>query len=72
MWLFARYDFGQKTVTAIDSGILGSPSTTTAYDVGGFMAGLALQVGLRFETRGPPSASLAVRSPAQDPVAPPL
>ena len=59
--LFARYDIGRNTVTTIDSGFLGSPSTRVDYDVGGFMVGLAIQVGVRFETARAPSTSLAAR-----------
>ena len=59
--LFARYDVGSNTVTTIDSGFLGSPSTRVDYDVGGFMVGLAIQVGVRFETARAPSTSLAAR-----------
>lgn len=60
-WLFARYDLGRETVTAVDPGFLGSPGTTTDYHVGGFMIGLAIQVGLRFETPRPAPAALAAR-----------
>jgi hypothetical protein len=59
--LFARYDLGSSTVTTIDSGFLGSPSTRTDYNVGGFMAGLGIQVGVRFQTPRAPSTSLATR-----------
>ncbi len=59
--LFARYDVGSNTVTTIDSGFLGSPSTRVDYNVGGFMVGLAIQVGVRFETPRAPSTSLAAR-----------
>ena len=51
LWLFARHDLGQATVTTV-SGSLGE-ETRTEYRVGGFLAGLALQVGLRLESPHP-------------------
>src|SRR5215471_10437276 len=50
-WLFARYDLGRATVTSVEG--LGMGYAPTTYDVGGFMAGLALQVGLRLESPHP-------------------
>jgi hypothetical protein len=49
--LFARYDIGQKTVTSV-GGFVGE-ETRTDYRVGGYMAGLALQVGLRLDSPHP-------------------
>jgi hypothetical protein len=50
-WLFGRYDVGEATVTNV-SGILGE-ATRTDYRLGGWMGGLALQVGLRLESADP-------------------
>jgi hypothetical protein len=50
-WLFGRYDIGEATVTNV-SGFLGE-ETRTDYRVGGWMCGLALQVGLRLESPDP-------------------
>ena len=50
-WLFGRYDLGRVTVTSVD-GFLGGESPS-AYRVGGWMCGLALQVGLRLEAADP-------------------
>ena len=50
-WLFGRYDIGQATVTNV-SGPLGA-ETRTDYRLGGWMGGLALQVGLRLESADP-------------------
>jgi hypothetical protein len=49
--LFARHDIGQKTVTSV-GGFVGE-ETRTDYRVGGDMAGLALQVGLRLDSPHP-------------------
>jgi hypothetical protein len=49
--LFARHDIGQKTVTSV-GGVMGE-ETRTDYRVGGYMAGLALQVGLRLDSPHP-------------------
>jgi hypothetical protein len=49
-WLFGRYDIGQATVTNV-SELLGE--TRTQYRIGGWMCGLALQVGLRLEAADP-------------------
>jgi hypothetical protein len=49
-WLFARYDLKRATVASV-----GSPAGDgrTDYRVGGFMAGLAVEVGLRLESPHP-------------------
>jgi hypothetical protein len=49
-WLFARYDLSRATVTSA-AGSAGE--TRTDYRVGGFMAGLGLEVGLRLESPHP-------------------
>ena len=51
-WLFGRYDVGEATVTNV-SGPLGGEETRTDYRLGGWMGGLALQVGLRLESADP-------------------
>lgn len=50
-WLFARYDIKQTTVTSV--GNLSGEEARGDYRVGGFMAGMALQVGLRLESPHP-------------------
>ena len=50
-WLFGRHDIGEATVTNVGS-VLGE-ETRTDYRVGGWMCGLALQVGLRLEAADP-------------------
>jgi hypothetical protein len=49
--LFARHDIGEKTVTSV-GGVMGE-ETRTDYRVGGYMAGLAVQVGLRLDSPHP-------------------
>ena len=50
-WLFARYDIRQTTVTGV--GTLSGEEARTDYRIGGFMAGMGLQVGLRLESPHP-------------------
>jgi hypothetical protein len=50
-WLFGRYDIGEAVVTNM-SGVYGE-ETRTDYRLGGWMGGLALQVGLRLESADP-------------------
>ena len=50
-WVFARYDLKRTTVMRTTDILADTGSTT--YEVGGFMAGLALQVGLRLESPHP-------------------
>jgi hypothetical protein len=49
-WLFARYDLRRATVTSLESP---AGDARTEYRVGGFMAGLAVEVGLRLESPHP-------------------
>ncbi len=51
VWVFGRYDIGQKTVTNVRD-FMGD-ETRTDYRVGGYMVGLAVQVGLRLEAPHP-------------------
>jgi hypothetical protein len=51
LWMFGRYDIGHKTVTTVTSFMW--EEWRTDYRVGGFMAGLAFQVGLRLESPHP-------------------
>jgi hypothetical protein len=48
--VFARYDLGRTGVTTVSTFL---DETRTEYRVGGFMAGLALQAGLRLESPHP-------------------
>jgi hypothetical protein len=50
-WLFARFDLERANVTT--AGDMFGAETRTEYRVGGFMAGLALQLGLRLEAPHP-------------------
>lgn len=50
-WLFWRQDIGQTTVTNMGGPLGVEPPTD--YRVGGWMSGLALQVGLRLESSNP-------------------
>ena len=50
-WLFARYDLQKTTVAAVHN--LSGEEAPTDYRLGGFMAGMALQVGLRLESPHP-------------------
>jgi hypothetical protein len=50
-WLFVRKDIGDATVSNTTSNFLGGDSTTTQYQLGGYTAGAALRVGLRFDQR---------------------
>jgi hypothetical protein len=58
LWLFGRYDVGRRTLTYV-SGFF--EETRTDYRVGGFMGGLAFQVGLRLEGPHPWKEALAAR-----------
>jgi hypothetical protein len=55
-WLFVRKDLGQATVTNTTPNFLGGESTTTQYNLGGYTAGAAFRLGLRFESRAPAPA----------------
>jgi len=50
-WLFARYDIQHTTVTSV--GTLSGEEARADYRVGGFMAGMALQIGVRLESPHP-------------------
>jgi hypothetical protein len=50
-WVFARYDIRETTVTSV--GNLSSEEARTDYRIGGFMAGIALQIGMRLESPHP-------------------
>ncbi|HXU04788.1 MAG TPA: hypothetical protein VN903_27685 [Polyangia bacterium] len=50
VWMFGRYDLRQTTVTNVSGAM---SDTRTDYRVGGYMVGLAVQVGLRFESPHP-------------------
>ena len=50
-WLFARYDIRQTTATSV--GNLSGEGAHADYRIGGFMLGMAMQVGLRLESAHP-------------------
>jgi len=50
---FARQDLGEDTMVVHKDGWLGGDATDTAYRVGGFATGAALQIGIRFDTTRP-------------------
>jgi hypothetical protein len=50
-WLFGRYDLGQTMVTNVSSSL--GEETRTDYRLGGFMTGVALQIGIRLESPHP-------------------
>jgi hypothetical protein len=50
-WVFARFDLQRAALTT--AGTSPGGETQTDHRIGGFMAGLALQVGLRFEAAHP-------------------
>ena len=50
---FARNDIGEDTMVVHKDGWLGGDPTQTAYQVGGFATGAALQIGIRFDTTRP-------------------
>jgi hypothetical protein len=50
-WLFARYDVWQTTVTRM--GNLSGEEARADYRIGGFMLGMAMQIGLRLESPHP-------------------
>jgi hypothetical protein len=57
-WMFVRKDLGEATVSSTGGNILGGESVPTQYHLGGYTAGAALRIGLRFDQR---------RAPAIDP-----
>ena len=61
-WFFVRKDLGDATVSSTSDNFLGGESTTTQYHLGGYSAGAALRVGLRFDrsrASGPEPAEMA-------------
>ena len=55
-WLFVRKDINDATVTNTTGNFLGGDDTTQ-YRLGGYSAGVALRLGLRFDQKRPPSES---------------
>lgn len=51
LWLFARYDLEQAIATHVRN-FMGE-ETRTDYRLGGFMAGLTFEVGMRLESPHP-------------------
>jgi hypothetical protein len=58
-WFFVRKDLNDATVSSTSDNFLGGDSTTTQIHLGGYSAGAALRVGLRFDRRYTPSESAA-------------
>jgi hypothetical protein len=56
-WLFVRKDINDATVTHTSGNFLGGDETTTQYRLGGYSAGVALRVGMRFDQKRPPPES---------------
>ena len=54
-WLFVRKDLSQADVTSASGNFLTGEDTTTPYRLGGYSAGVALRVGVRFEQKRPPA-----------------
>ena len=50
-WLFFRKDIGDATVTNTTGNFLGGDDTITQYRLGGYSAGVALRVGVRFDQK---------------------
>jgi len=50
-WLFVRKDLGTAAVSNTGGTLLGGEDTRTEYQLGGYTAGAALRVGLRFGQR---------------------
>lgn len=57
VWLFGRYDLGHTTVT--NAGGVSAAEPASEYRLGGMMAGLALQAGLRLESPHPWNQGMA-------------
>jgi hypothetical protein len=56
-WLFVRKDINDATVTNTAGNFLGGDETTTEYRLGGYSAGVALRLGVRFDQKRPPPES---------------
>ena len=48
-WLFVRKDLGDATVLSTGSSFFGEDTGPTQYRLGGYTAGAALRIGLRFD-----------------------
>ena len=55
--MFVRKDINDATVTNTTGNFLGGDDTTTQYRLGGYSAGVALRLGVRFDQKRPPSES---------------
>jgi hypothetical protein len=62
-WLFFRKDVGDATVSNTTGNFLGGEESVTQYRLGGYSAGVALRVGLRFDQRRPPASDTTVEAP---------
>ena len=56
-WVFVRKDINDATVTNTSGNFLGGDDTTTQYRLGGYSAGVALRLGVRFDQKRSPSES---------------
>ena len=56
-WVFVRKDLDDATVTNTTGNILGGDDTISQYRLGGYSAGVALRVGMRFDQKRPPHES---------------
>jgi hypothetical protein len=56
-WFFVRKDLGEAVVSNSDTNWFNGETTSTGYVVGGYTAGVAFRIGLRFDQKRAPSES---------------
>ena len=56
-WVFVRRDINDATVTNTTGNFLGGDDTSTQYRLGGYSAGVALRLGVRFDQKRPTTES---------------
>lgn len=56
-WVFVRKDLDDATVSNTTGNVLGGDDTITQYRLGGYSAGVALRVGMRFDQKRAPHES---------------
>jgi hypothetical protein len=54
-WLFVRKDLGEANVSGPSGNLPGGPDSTTDYRLGGYTAGVALRLGVRFDQKRAPA-----------------
>ncbi|HXU01686.1 MAG TPA: hypothetical protein VN903_11880 [Polyangia bacterium] len=64
-WFFVRKDLGETTVSNTGTGPGVADSTTTSYVVGGYTAGVAFRIGLRFDQEKRPASEPAEAAPGE-------